>query len=59
MRALALALPQPQMKVSHGRPAFFTQKAFAYCGASVKVEGADVDVLAQDARALNVTQIGC
>ena len=89
MRALALALPQPQMKVSHGRPAFFTQKVFAYCGASVKaspglvlphegdhhddgsdyvqcpravvvkVEGADVDVLAQDARALNVTLSGC
>ena len=56
---LALALPQAQMKVSHGRPAFFTQKVFAYYGASVKVEGADVDVLAQDARALNVTQIGC
>lgn len=81
VRTLALALPQAQMKVSHGRPAFFTQKVFAYYGASVKaspglvlphggdhhddgsnyvqypravmvkVEGADVDVLAQDARA--------
>lgn len=51
VRTLALALPQAQMKVSHGRPAFFTQKVFAYDGASVKVEGADVDVLAQDARA--------
>ncbi|MEW1981661.1 MmcQ/YjbR family DNA-binding protein [Citricoccus sp. NPDC079358] len=36
VRALALALPAADMKVSHGRPAFFTQKVFAYYGASVK-----------------------
>ena len=36
VRELALALPQARMKVSHGRPAFYTQKVFAYYGGSVK-----------------------
>jgi hypothetical protein len=36
VRALALALPEARMKVSHGRPAFYTQKVFAYYGGSVK-----------------------
>lgn len=36
LRTLVLALPETQMKVSHGRPAFFTQKVFAYYGSSVK-----------------------
>ena len=39
VRAIAGALPDAQEKVSHGRPAFFTKKVFAYYGASVKVDG--------------------
>ncbi len=39
VRALALALPGAQEKVSHGRPAFFTTKVFAYYGGSHKVDG--------------------
>ena len=39
VRALALAFPEAQMKVSHGRPAFFTTKVFAYYGTSVKDVG--------------------
>jgi hypothetical protein len=40
VRALALAFPDAAEKVSHGRPAFFTTKVFAYYGGSVKVDGA-------------------
>ncbi|SNS94342.1 YjbR protein [Asanoa hainanensis] len=40
VRALALAFPDATEKISHGRPAFFTTKVFAYYGGSVKVEGA-------------------
>ena len=36
---LALDLPGAQVKVSHGRPAFYTQKVFAYYGGSLKVDG--------------------
>jgi predicted DNA-binding protein (MmcQ/YjbR family) len=36
VRALALALPDSDEKISHGRPAFFTKKVFAYYGGSVK-----------------------
>jgi len=36
---IARALPDADMKVSHGRPAFFTTKVFAYYGGSVKVDG--------------------
>ena len=36
VRELALSLPEADMKVSHGRPAFFTKKVFAYFGSSVK-----------------------
>jgi predicted DNA-binding protein (MmcQ/YjbR family) len=39
VRDLAHALPGVDMKVSHGRPAFFTKKIFAYYGGSVKVDG--------------------
>jgi predicted DNA-binding protein (MmcQ/YjbR family) len=39
LRVLAHALPGVDMKVSHGRPAFFTKKVFAYYGGSVKVDG--------------------
>lgn len=36
---IALALPEAQLKISHGRPAFFTGKVFAYYGGSLKVDG--------------------
>ena len=39
VRALAERLPGVDVKVSHGRPAFFTKKVFAYYGGSVKIEG--------------------
>lgn len=39
VRALALALPGADEKVSHGRPAFFTRKVFAYYGGSRRVDG--------------------
>ncbi|GAB2778197.1 MmcQ/YjbR family DNA-binding protein [Nocardioides salsibiostraticola] len=39
VRALALAFPCAEVKVSHGRPAFFTKKIFVYYGGSVKVDG--------------------
>lgn len=35
-RAIALALPGAQEKISHGRPHFFTVKVFAMYGAVVK-----------------------
>jgi len=36
VRAIALALPEAAEKISHGRPAFFTQKVFCYYGGSVR-----------------------
>jgi hypothetical protein len=39
LREVALSLPEADMKVSHGRPAFFTKKVFAYYGGSQKVDG--------------------
>lgn len=39
LRQLATALPGVAEKVSHGRPAFFTKKVFAYYGGSLKVDG--------------------
>jgi len=39
VREAALGLPDSAEKVSHGRPAFFTKKVFAYYGGSVKVDG--------------------
>ncbi|GAA2600647.1 MmcQ/YjbR family DNA-binding protein [Winogradskya consettensis] len=39
VRELALAFPDAAEKVSHGRPAFFTTKVFAYYGGSIKVDG--------------------
>jgi len=65
VRELALALPDAGEKVSHGRPAFFTTKVFAYYGGAVKVDGewvqheqsvmllpdpADLEALRQDDR---------
>lgn len=43
VRTLALDLPEAQMKVSHGRPAFFTTTVFAYYGTSVKAAAAGGD----------------
>jgi hypothetical protein len=39
IRGLALAFPDAAEKISHGHPAFFTTKIFAYYGGSVKVDG--------------------
>ena len=36
LRAVCLALPGADMKVSHGHPAFFTKKIFAIYGAVTK-----------------------
>ena len=38
LRAICLALPGADMKISHGRPAFFTKKIFAGYGAVLKGE---------------------
>lgn len=39
VRRIALAFPEAAEKVSHGRPAFYTRKVFAYYGGSQKVRG--------------------
>ncbi len=39
LRELALAFPDAAEKVSHGIPAFYTTKVFAYYGGSIKVNG--------------------
>jgi predicted DNA-binding protein (MmcQ/YjbR family) len=39
VRAFALEFPDAAEKISHGHPAFFTTKVFAYYGGSVKVDG--------------------
>jgi hypothetical protein len=39
VREQALALPGAAEKVSHGRPAFYTQKVFAYFGCATKSDG--------------------
>lgn len=46
VRAIALALPEADGKISHGRPAFFTQKVFCYYGGSVRI---DQEWIAHDA----------
>lgn len=38
VREFALAFPGADEKISHGRPAFFTKKVFAYYGGSIKVD---------------------
>ena len=43
VRRLAAALPNTAEKVSHGRPAFFTKKVFAYYGGSLKMDGAWIE----------------
>ncbi|MEZ5244538.1 MAG: MmcQ/YjbR family DNA-binding protein [Acidimicrobiales bacterium] len=37
VRAAAAGFPGASEKVSHGRPAFFTKKVFAYYGGSIRV----------------------
>lgn len=39
LRELAMAFPDAREKISHGHPAFYTTKVFAYYGGSVKVRG--------------------
>ncbi|GGJ79074.1 phosphoribosylglycinamide formyltransferase [Pilimelia anulata] len=39
VRALAHAFPDAAEKISHGHPAFYTTKVFAYYGGSIKVDG--------------------
>lgn len=39
VRDIALALPDADEKISHGHPAFFTRKVFAYFGGSRKIDG--------------------
>lgn len=39
IREIALALPGSDEKESHGRPAFFTRKVFAYYGGSTRTGG--------------------
>jgi len=39
VREVALSFPGSGEKESHGRPAFYTRKVFAYYGGSVKVDG--------------------
>jgi len=39
LRELALAYPDAAEKVSHGAPAFYTTKVFAYYGGSEKLPG--------------------
>ena len=39
VRAVAATFPGVDEKISHGRPAFFTTKVFAYFGGSRRVDG--------------------
>lgn len=39
VRQLAASFPGSAEKISHGHPAFFTKKVFAYFGGSVKLDG--------------------
>lgn len=39
VREIAASFPDSAEKVSHGRPAFFTRKVFAYYGGSVRLDG--------------------
>ena len=39
VRDIAATFPGSAEKVSHGRPAFFTSKVFAYYGGSIRVDG--------------------
>lgn len=39
VRSIAREFPGAREKVSHGRPAMFTKKVFAYYGGSLKIHG--------------------
>lgn len=39
VRDIALSYPGADEKESHGRPAFYTRKVFAYYGGSIKADG--------------------
>lgn len=39
VRQIALALPEAAEKISHGQPAFYTQKVFCYYGGPEKIDG--------------------
>ena len=39
VREIAATLPGSAEKVSHGRPALYTTKVFAYYGSSLKIDG--------------------
>lgn len=39
VRSISAAFPGVDEKVSHGRPALFTKKVFAYYGGSLKIDG--------------------
>ena len=39
VRRICSEFPESDEKVSHGRPAFFTKKVFAYYGGSLKIDG--------------------
>lgn len=41
VREIAMGLPGADEKISHGRPAFFTKKVFAYYGGSVRLGAGD------------------
>lgn len=42
LREVALCFPAAAEKVTHGWPAFYTVKVFAYFGGSIKIDGAYV-----------------
>lgn len=39
VRELSMSFPDAAEKISHGHPAFYTTKVFAYYGGSLKVDG--------------------
>lgn len=41
IRAIAVDFPQAAEKISHGRPAFYTKKVFAYYGGAVRGDAGD------------------
>lgn len=41
LRAVCLALPEAQERISHGRPNFFTVRTFCYFGGSARVGPGD------------------
>ncbi|MBI4899836.1 MAG: MmcQ/YjbR family DNA-binding protein [Actinobacteria bacterium] len=73
VREIALSFPAAAQKVTHGRPAFYTGKVFAYFGGSVKVDSVyvehdasllvlpdpeDYEALAQDERVYRPAYLG-